>query len=277
LSPGTNPQPPGFRGYIFDLDGTVYLGERLLPGAAETVARLRACGARVVFLTNKPFQRRETYAAKLEGLGVPATPADVINSSLVLARRLAYEAPGARVFTIGERPLLEELQEAGLALEDDPARVEWVIASLDRELTYRKLVVGYQALARGARFCATNPDRTLPLDGEQLPDCAAVIAALEACSGRRVEWVAGKPSPLMLQTALERLGLPAEQCLMVGDRLETDVAMGRAGGAWTAAVLTGVTTPEVLAASPHQPDFVCAGIEEVPALRPTSGPRVPSL
>lgn len=275
MSLGIRQQPPGFRGYIFDLDGTVYLGERLLPGAAEAIARLRAGGAGVVFLTNKPFQRREAYAAKLEMLGVPAAPADVINSSLVLARRLAREAPGARVFTIGEPPLLEELQEAGLVMEEDPARVEWVVASLDRDLTYRKLVIGYQALARGARFCATNPDRTLPLDGEQLPDCAAVIAALEACSGRRVEWVAGKPSPLMLQTALERLGLPAGQCLMVGDRLETDVAMGRAGGTWTAAVLTGVTTPEILAATPHRPDFVCAGIDEVPGLRPPGCPIAP--
>lgn len=257
-----------FGGYILDLDGTVYLGDRLLPGAAEAIASLRAGGARLVFLSNKPIQRRETYALKLERFGIPAPLEDVINSSMVLARRLAHEAPGARVFAIGEPPLLEELQEAGLLLTDDPAQIEWVVASLDRDLTYRKLDTGYKALARGARFCATNPDRTLPLDGEQLPDCAAVIAALEACSGRRVEWIAGKPSELMLQVALQRLDFPPEACLMVGDRLETDVEMGRRGGLWTAAVLTGVTTPQTLAGSEIQPDFVCAGIHEVPALRP---------
>ncbi len=257
-----------FGGYIFDLDGTVYLGERLLPGAAEAIAMLRARGAGVVFLSNKPIQRREAYAAKLARLGIPVAREDVINSSLVLARRLAHEAPGARVFAIGEPPLLEELADAGLAIEDDPARIEWVIASLDRQFDYRKLDVGYKALARGARFCATNPDRTLPLEGEQLPDCAAMIAALEACSGRQVEWVAGKPSAVMLETALERLGCAPQDCLMVGDRLETDVEMGRRGGTWTALVLTGVTTPDALAASALQPDFVCAGIHEVPDLAP---------
>ncbi|HEX2184249.1 MAG TPA: HAD family hydrolase, partial [Chloroflexota bacterium] len=110
----------GFQGYIFDLDGTVYLGEHLLPGAAEAIDALRRSGAAVVFLSNKPIQRREAYAAKLERLGIPVDPQDVINSSLVLARRLATEAPGARVFAIGEAPLLDELQEAGLVLEHDP-------------------------------------------------------------------------------------------------------------------------------------------------------------
>ncbi len=257
-----------FRGYVFDLDGTVYLGERLLPGAAAAVAAVRARGARVVFVSNKPIQRRETYARKLTSLGIPAAPEDVINSSLVLAQRLAREAPGARVFAIGEPPLLEELGEAGLQLEDDPAAIDIVVASLDRTFDYRKLTIGYKALARGARFCATNPDRTLPLEGEQIPDCAAVIAALEACSGRRVEWVAGKPSTVMLQAALERLGCAPEECLVTGDRLETDVELGRRGGAWTAVVMTGVTTPEILAASPIRPDFVCAGVHEIPSLCP---------
>jgi arabinose operon protein AraL len=275
-APGTRVRPRPDRlyaGYIFDLDGTVYLGERLLPGAAEAIATLRARGAGVVFLSNKPIQRREAYAAKLERLGIPVAREDVINSSLVLARRLAREAPGARVFAIGEPPLLEELAEAGLAIEEDPARIEWVIASLDRQFDYRKLDTGYKALARGARFCATNPDKTLPLEGEQVPDCAAVIAALEACSGRHVEWVAGKPSAAMLESALERLGCAPQECLMVGDRLETDVEMGRLGGTWTALVLTGVTTPDTLAASPVQPDFVCAGIHEVPDLAPTRSLR----
>jgi NagD protein len=265
-----SPQPSGFAGYVFDLDGTVYLGERLLPGAAEALAALRRRGARIVFLSNKPVQRREAYAAKLEKLGIHAPKDDVINSSMVLAQRLAQEAPGARVFAIGETPLLEELAEAGLVLEDDPTRIEWVIASLDRQLDYRKLEIGYQALARGARFCATNPDKTLPLEGEQIPDCAAVIAALEACSGRQVEWIAGKPSQIMLDAALARLRCPPRSCLVVGDRLETDVEMGRRGGLWTAAVLTGVSTRESIAQSPIQPDFVCAGIHEIPALSPVA-------
>lgn len=241
-----------------------------MPGAAEALAALRLRGAGIVFLSNKPIQRREAYAAKLQRLGIAAPLEDVINSSLVLALRLSKEAPGARVFAIGEAPLLEELEESGLRLEDDPARIEWVIASLDRTFDYRKLDIGYKALARGARFVATNPDRTLPLEHEQLPDCAAIIAALEACSGRTVEWVAGKPSAVMLQAALDRLDCPPERCLMIGDRLETDIAMGRQGGTATAVVLTGVTTPDTLATSPIHPDFICAGIHQIPEIRPPS-------
>jgi len=266
----------GFAGYLFDLDGTIYLGPRLLPGAAACIETLRARGARVLFLSNKPLERREAYAQQLTRLGIPTRPEEVITSGLVLARHLAGQAPGARLFVIGEAPLLDELREAGLRATNDPQaaeEAEIVVASLDREFSYARLLAGFRALRRGARFAATNPDRTLPLDGEELPDCAGVIAALEACSGRQCELVAGKPSRLMLEAALAALGLPAEQCLMVGDRLETDIAMGQHPGLRTALVLTGVTRPAMLAASPWQPDYVLPSVADVPSLRPEQGRR----
>jgi len=253
------------KGVIFDLDGTVYLSDHLIPGARQVIEQLRGRGHRMVFVSNKPLQSRTDYAAKLTRLGVPTHPDDVINSSLVLTRYLSREMPGATVFAIGEPPLLEELA-GGFRLSEDPDEIEVVIASFDRTFDYRKLNIGFQALRRGARFFATNADATCPVAGGEIPDAAAVIGALEGCSKRKVELVVGKPSPLIVEVALEQLGLPAGECLMVGDRVETDILMGHRAGMTTALVLTGVTRRADLAHAPAQPDYVLESIAEVPPL-----------
>ena len=253
------------KGYIFDLDGTVYLSDHLIPGARQVIEQLRGQGHPMVFVSNKPLQSRIDYAAKLTRLGVPTHPDDVINSSLVLTRYLGREMPGATVFAIGEPPLLEELA-VGFRLSEDPDEIEVVIASFDRTFDYRKLNIGFQALRRGARFFATNADATCPVAGGEIPDAAAVIGALEGCSKRKVELVVGKPSLLIVEVALEQLGLPAGECLMVGDRVETDILMGHRAGMTTALVLTGVTRQADLAHAPAQPDYVLESIAEVPQL-----------
>jgi len=255
---------PRYRGYILDLDGTVYRGERLIPGAQETIARLRRAGRRVVFLSNKPLEPRTSYAAKLTRLGVPTPAEDVITSVQALIHYLQNHLPGARVFVIGENALWEELRQAGIALTERIEEIEVVVAAFDRTLTYAKLNTAHQALVRGARFLATNADRTCPVEEGAIPDCAGVIAFLEATSERRVELVAGKPSPLILEAAVARLGVPLRECLMVGDRLATDMVMGQQAGMDTALVLTGVTGREDLARSAVRPTYVLASIAEVP-------------
>jgi phosphoglycolate/pyridoxal phosphate phosphatase family enzyme len=252
---------------LFDLDGTVYLGDSLIPGAAEAIAALKARGVAVAYLSNKPIEPRSAYARKLTRLGIPTAPEEVVTSSFVLARWLSQEAPGATLFVIGEPPLLEELTGAGFRLTEDPARVDVVVAALDRGFDYRKLSIAMAALKLGARFVATNPDRTCPVAGGEIPDCAAVIGALEGCTGREVEVVVGKPSPLMLKVALDRLGLGPDDCLIVGDRLETDVRMGRQAGIRTALVLTGVTRPGDLPGEPDtRPDVVLESVRDLPRL-----------
>ncbi len=253
-------------GYILDLDGTVYLGEQLIAGADRAIAELRARGRKILFLSNKPLYSRQDYAQKLTHLGIPAREEDVINSSFVLARYLAHHAPGAHVFAIGEPPLLEELAQAGLYLTEDPAQIEYVIAAFDRTFDYRKLNIAFQALRRGARFLATNPDRTCPVEDGEIPDAAAVIAALEVTTGRRVEEVFGKPSRYTVEMALATLGLPAAQCALVGDRLETDIRMAKENGLTAILTLTGVTRPEHLATSPIQPDHVIESLADLPNL-----------
>ena len=250
------------RGWLFDLDGTVYLGEALVPGAAETVAALRGDGRRVAFLSNKPLQTRADYAAKLRRLGVPADAEDVINSSLVLARHLAALDSGAPVFVIGEPPLVAELIAHGFEVRPDQ-RVRWVVIAFDRTFDYAKLNIALQAVRQGARLIATNPDRTCPVEGGEIPDCAGMMAAVEAVTGKTVEIVVGKPSPIILEVALARLDVPARDAVIVGDRIETDIVMGRRLGLGTVLVLSGVTRADDPRIAEIAPDLVLPSIRDL--------------
>ncbi len=250
------------RGWLFDLDGTVYRGEALIPGADTTIAALRAAGRRVAFLSNKPLDTRADYAAKLGRLGIPTDAEDVINSSLVLARHLARLDPGASVFVIGEPPLVAELRAHGFDVRGDH-RVRWVVIAFDRTFDYAKLNTALQAVRGGARLIATNPDRTCPTEAGEIPDCAGMIAAVEAVTGAKVDVIVGKPSPIILEVALERLGVTASECVIVGDRLETDMAMGKRLGLATVLVLTGITRPDDPRIAEVGPDLVLRSIGEL--------------
>jgi NagD protein len=261
-------------GFIFDLDGTVYIGDRLLPGAAATVAGLRARGKRVLFVSNKPIDGRAAYAQKLTRLGIPTGEDEVITSAFVLAHHLAQHAPGLRYYVLGEANFVAELRSHGLAVVDElldqdplgviqPEGIDAVIVALDRTLDYRKLNTAYQALRRGARYFATNADKSCPMPGGDVPDAGATLAAFLHITGRTPELVAGKPSPLILQVALARLGLPAARCLLAGDRLETDMQMGHSAGMATALVLTGVTDRHAAENADPRPDLVLENLGEL--------------
>jgi len=245
-----------YDGYIFDLDGTVYLGDALLPTAEKTITTLRRLGRRTVFLSNNPTHTRETYAAKLTRLGLPTQVEDIINSSRVMVDFLHRRLPHGRLFVVGEEPLCAELSAAGFELTEDPHRVDAVIASFDRTFVYRKLQIAFDAIRAGAHFYATNADRFCPVPGGGEPDAASIIAAIEACTNTQVEAVVGKPSPYMIEAVLNLLHLPAKRCIMTGDRLETDVAMGLNAGMAAALALTGATSEAALAASPVRPTYV---------------------
>jgi arabinose operon protein AraL len=264
-------------GFVFDLDGTVYLGDAALPGAVEGIKELRRRKKRVLFVSNKPLEPRHAYAAKLTRLGIPTGADEVITSAFVLGHHLAHTQPHLRLYVVGEENLRAELRAHGLAVLDelldqdsrqviDPQGIDAVVVAFDRTLDYRKLNTAYQALQRGARFLATNADKACPMPGGAIPDAGATIAALEHITGRQVELVAGKPSALIMQVALERLELPPERCMMVGDRLETDMRMGQGAGMVTAVVLTGVSRREDVARMTSPPDYVIENLGELPAL-----------
>jgi NagD protein len=264
-------------GFVFDLDGTVYLGEAALPGAVEGIAELRRRGKQVLFVSNKPLEPREAYAAKLTRLGIPTGPDAVITSAYVLGHHLARHEPQLRYYVVGEENLRAELRGHGLQIVEerteqdpkqviDPAGIDAVIVAFDRTLDYRKLNTAYQALMQGARFYATNSDKMCPMPRGGIPDAGGTIAALEHMTGRKLQLLAGKPSTLIMEVALERLGLPADRCMMVGDRLETDILMGQQAGMVTAAVLTGVATREDAARMPTPPTFVIENLAAIPPL-----------
>ncbi len=252
-----------YDGYIFDLDGTVYLGDALLPTAGQTIATLRSLGKRTVYLSNNPTHSRQEYAAKLTRLGLPTPVEDIINSSVVMADFLRRQMPGAHLFVVGEQPLKTELEQAGFLLEEDPKRVNAVIASFDRTFAYRKLQIAFDAIRAGARFFATNADRYCPIPGGGEPDAAAMIAAIEACTNHQVEAVVGKPSDYMVDAILEVLHLPPQDCLMTGDRLETDIKMGVSHQMDSALTLTGATKIEALDGSTIRPTYILHELEEL--------------
>ena len=253
------PPMPAYDAYIFDLDGTVYLGDALLPNAGRTVSTLRRQGRRTVFLSNNPTHTAADYSAKLTRLGLPTPVEDIVNSSIVMAdflARLRHAEGIHRLFVIGERPLCDVLSQAGFDLVDNAADTQAVIASFDRTFVYRKLQIAFDAIRAGARFFATNGDRFCPVPGGGEPDAASIIAAIEACTTVRCEAIVGKPSRHMTDAILTLTGAPAERCLIIGDRLETDVQMGLDAGMGAALTLTGATTREAAAANPVKPTFV---------------------
>ena len=256
-----------FKGFIFDLDGTIYRSDQLIPGADVVIRLLRENKRKVVFLSNKPLQTREGYAAKLTRLGIPTHPDEVINSTFVMITYLKRVAPQARLFVVGETPFVEELKRAGFSITDEPKEIEYVVVAFDRTFDYQKLNIAFQAIKKfGAHFVATNPDRTCPVEGGEIPDCAGMIAAIEAVTEKKVEVIVGKPTPIMIQTVLDVMGLRPEECILIGDRLETDIKMGKAAGIATGIVLTGVTDEKTLMQYKHtsdQPDFVFQSIADI--------------
>lgn len=246
-----------FAGYAFDLDGTLYLGDALLPHAAEVVGRIRAGGARVVFVTNKPLETAADYAAKLTRLGIPASAGDIVTALDSLILYLEERHRDARLLLVAEPLVTGVLAGQGFAITDDPAAAGVVVVAFDRTFDYAKLTAAYRAVRlHGAAIVATNPDPYCPTPDGGLPDCAAMLAAIEACSGGKAEAVLGKPSVYMARAVLARLAVPAQDAALVGDRISTDMAMARAAGLTAILVLTGASIREDLVDSPVQPDHV---------------------
>ena len=260
--------PRLYDGYLFDLDGTIYLGHELLPGAFELVTTLRSMGRQTLFLSNNPTRDPQMYADKLGKLGLPTPVSHIVNPVITMVAWLHENAPGARVFVIGEEPLTRAIRDAGFTLTETADEIDIVVASYDRTFEYRKLQIAFDALwqHRRARLVTTNPDAYCPMPGGRgEPDSAAVVAAIEACSGVRCELNVGKPDPVMLRTALSILQLPAQNCLMVGDRLYTDIAMAVDAGIDSALVLTGESTRAMVAELPEErrPTLVLDRIDEL--------------
>lgn len=252
----TNRPTQYYDAYVFDLDGTIYLGDELLPHARHVIGALRTRGHRTIFLSNNPTRSRAECAQKLTKLGLPTSPGDIITSSVVMVDFLKRRLPTARLFVVGEQALYNDLRDAGFHFAGNVGEIDAVIASFDRTFTYAKLQIAFDAIRAGARFFATNGDRFCPVPGGGQPDAAAIIAAIEACTNTPCEAVVGKPSTYMMDAVQSALRLAPARCLMTGDRLETDVQMGLNAGMATALTLTGATSRSDAEASSIKPMYV---------------------
>ena len=256
-----------YDGYVFDLDGTIYLGDELLPGAKRLIETLRDNGKKVVFLSNNPTKDPEMYAEKLTKLGLPTPQEETVNTVVTMKEWLLQNHPDATVFPISEEPLKKALREAGIKMSENPEEIDIVIASYDRTFEYRKLQIAFDAIwfYGRAKLVTTNPDRYCPFPGGRgEPDAAAIVGAIEACTQTKCEVNTGKPDPIMLKTITEMVGLNAGECVMTGDRLYTEIRMALNAGMPSAVVFTGETTPEMLAGEEDNvPEFVLDRIDRL--------------
>jgi 3-hydroxyisobutyrate dehydrogenase len=261
-------QCAGYDGLIIDLDGVVWLGDQAIDGVAEAVAKLRACGIRVLFVTNDPESSRAEQAARLAGIGIPATAADVITSAAATARYLAAQdnLDARNALVVGSSALRDEIEQAGFPLIplSEPRRAELVIVSGHPEFDYRELRAATTAVASGARLFATGRDATVPTRGGPVPATGAILAAVETATGISAT-VIGKPEPYVFEIARAVL-TGCEHIAVVGDNLASDIAGAKRSGLAAILVLTGTATKTELQRAAVLPDLVVASLAELPDL-----------
>lgn len=246
--------------FLLDMDGTVYLGPHPIDGAAAFIAYLRESGRRFLFFTNNPTRDAGQYARKLQGMGIPAGPDDVLTSGEATVRYLLTETPHRRVFAVAPPSFEAELRGAGIeTVEENP---EVVVLAFDTTLTYAKLERACLLLAEGFPYIATNPDRVCPTEYGYIPDCGAMAALIESATGRVPTFI-GKPNAAMARMGMDKIGATAGTAAMVGDRLYTDMEMAHRAGIASILVLSGESTQVDVDAADRAPDRVFRSVREL--------------
>ena len=249
------------RCFLLDMDGTFYLGENLIPGSLDFIRRVEETGRDFLFLTNNSSHNADFYVQRLKRMGLNVGREKVLTSGEATAAVLKGTYPGKRAFVLGNEFLLEEMREAGVMVDQtDP---EIVVVGYDTTLDYKKMTAVCDHVRAGLPYIATHPDFNCPTETGFAPDIGAIMAFIEASTGRRADLVVGKPHTGIVQAALRRTGLQVGQMAMVGDRLYTDVETGLKSGMLSILVMSGETTPEMLAAYPHKPDLVFERLAEM--------------
>lgn len=256
-----------YEGVVVDLDGTVYRGDAVLDGAREALATLRERGLGVLFVTNNPTRSPAGYVEKLAGLGIEADEREVVSAGTVTATYLADEHPGAATFVVGSDGLHDQLATADVVVTEAHDDADIVVTSHSYGFDYRDLTEAMWALDGAASFYGTDPDLTYPdSDGREYPGSGAITRAVAEVAEREPDRVLGKPSDVMVDLVADRLGLPPERLLVVGDGLDTDVAMGQRAGMGTVLVLTGRSDRSDVERVGVRPDHIVDSLGAVPEL-----------
>ena len=255
--------------FLFDMDGTLYLGDEVYDGAIALMEDLPRLGKKYIYLTNNSSRAGTDYITRLRRLGFPCEAENVFTSGMATGQYLNQRHPGAKVYLAGTKAFYRELLSYGIDLVNDEnghtdlEDVDVVVQGFDTELVYEKLDRAVHYLRRGAAFIAANPDWVCPMPrGEVLPDCGSICALLTASSGREPTFI-GKPNRNMIDVISAMTGIPNEKICAVGDRLYTDIAVAQNAGSVSVLVMSGETDEAILAAAERKPDYVLPSVKEL--------------
>ena len=247
--------------FLFDMDGTLYLGDDIYDGAIELMEDLPRLGKKYIYLTNNSSRAGEDYIYRLRRLGFPCEAENVFTSGMATGMYLNQNYPGAKVYLVGTRAFQRELLSYGINLVEEDADI--VVAGFDTELYYEKLNKACHFLRRGAKFIAANPDWVCPMPHDEvLPDCGSLCALLTASSGVKPEFI-GKPNRNMIDVISKMTGIANDKICAVGDRLYTDIAVAQNAGSVSVLVLSGETTQKMVDEAERMPDYVLPSVKEM--------------
>ena len=249
------------KGFICDMDGVIYHGNRILPGVAEFIQWLQAEGKEYLFLTNNSGYTPRELQQKLARMGLDVSEEHFYTSALATAAFLRDQAPGCSVFAIGEAGLLNALYDAGITMND--VNPDYVVVGEGRSYSLDTLTKATNLVMAGAKLIGANSDVSGPIENGIAPACRALIAPIEMATGKQA-YFCGKPNPLMMRTGLKKLGCHSGEAVMVGDRMDTDMVAGIETGLYTTLVLSGVTDRADIKKFPYRPQLVLNGVGDIP-------------
>ncbi len=248
-------------GFLLDMDGVLYRGNEVIPGAEGFLRELRERSIPYLFLTNNSQRTQRDVVHKLAKLGIPAREEEVFTCAMATARFLAHQQPGGTAYVIGESGLVNALHGEGFTIADD--EVDYVVVGEGRTLTFEMVEKGTRLVDKGARLIATNMDTTCPTEAGIRPGCGAIVSMIERAT-QRGAFSVGKPSPVMMRAARTQLGLRTDETIMVGDTMYTDILGGVQMGYRTVLVLSGHTTRSAADLFAFRPDLICESLAEIP-------------
>ena len=247
--------------FLFDMDGTLYLGDDVFPGSISLMEDLPRLGKRYIYLTNNSSRAGTDYIVRLKNFGFPCEAENVFTSGMATALYLNQNYPGKSVYLVGTRAFRRELESYDVPLTEENADI--VVAGFDTELVYEKLNKACHFLRRGALFIAANPDWVCPMPHDEvLPDCGSICALLTASSGVKPTYI-GKPNRNMIDIISAMTGIPNGKICAVGDRLYTDIAVAQNAGSVSVLVMSGETTEDMVHAADRQPDYILSDVHEL--------------
>lgn len=251
-----------YEGFIFDLDGTIYLDDSIIPGAEKVVNKIKSLNKKSVFISNKTTGNIDDYYNLLTQNKFNIQKKQIITSTFSTKKYLSKHYFKKKFFAIAEKKFIMEIEAAGLEFCENPNQIDIILISLDRTLNYSKLEIAAKALDNGAKFFAANIDNTCPVVSGEILDAGSTISALERRTGLKLQKHFGKPSKYMFNEVMKNLNLSIDKCLILGDRLETDIAMGNKFGIDTALVLSGVSKNTNIK-SKYKPTYILSSVIEL--------------